>query len=83
MPFQDLLKEINIDSAISDALIDHKGKLGELIEFVDAFYNGYYILANAILKKINPLATIDDILKIDSEALMYLEAVKKSAYGVI
>ncbi|MDA8052522.1 MAG: HDOD domain-containing protein [Deltaproteobacteria bacterium] len=83
MPFQDLLKEINIDSAISDALIDHKGKLGELIEFADAFYNGYYILANAILKKINPLATIDDILKIDSEALMYLEAIKKSTYGVV
>ena len=83
MPFKELLKKINVDSVIKDALVEHKGKLGELVEFMDAFYSGYYFLANTILKQINPLARVEDVLGMDNEALMYLEAVKKSVYGAI
>jgi EAL and modified HD-GYP domain-containing signal transduction protein len=75
---KDLFNRITIDTLIHNALIDHKGKLGELVELMDAFNNDDYVLAAAILKKINPAASISDIFEINTDALMYLEKVKKT-----
>ena len=59
-------------------MVEHKGKLGELAEFMDIYSAGNYISADTVLKKINPSASISDILSINTDALMYLEEVKKS-----
>ncbi len=75
---EDLLNRINIDRTIHDALIEHKGKLGDLVEFMEKYCKNDYVSANIILKKINPSALISDIFEIDTGALMYLENVKKT-----
>ncbi|MFW0884793.1 EAL and HDOD domain-containing protein [Candidatus Acidulodesulfobacterium sp. H_13] len=75
---EDLLDKINIDTIIYEALIEHKGKLGDLVEFMEKYGENDYVSANVILKKINPSALISDIFEIDTVALMYLENVKKT-----
>ncbi len=75
---KELFNRITIDSVINEALLEHKGKLGELAEFMDAYNTGDYASADTVLKKINPSAMISDILEINTAALMYLEEVKKS-----
>jgi EAL and modified HD-GYP domain-containing signal transduction protein len=78
LSLKELLNKITIAPVIHEALVDHKGKLGELAEFMDEYNSGNYILAGAVLKRINPNASISDILEINTNALMYLEEVKKS-----
>ena len=73
-----LFDKITIDPVIYEALVEHKGKLGELAGFMDAYNAADYNSADAFLKKINPSATLSDILEMNTDALMYLEEVKKS-----
>ncbi len=78
MPLKDLLDKITVDKIIYEALIERKGKLGELYEFMDDFLKEDYGSAHASLKKINPSAALADILEINTNALAYLEKVKKT-----
>lgn len=75
---KELFNKINIDVVIFEALIERKGKLGELVKFMDAYNSNDYVSANTILKRINPSAAITDIFEINTNALIYLEEVKKS-----
>ena len=75
---KELFDKITIDPVIYEALVEHKGKLGELAGFMDAYNAADYNSADAFLKKINPSATLSDILEMNTGALMYLEEVKKS-----
>ena len=75
---KELFNKITIDHVIYEALVEHKGKLGELAEFMDAYNIADYTLADAVLKKINPSASMSDVLEMNTNALMYLEEVKKS-----
>jgi EAL and modified HD-GYP domain-containing signal transduction protein len=75
---KELFNKINIDVVIFEALIERKGKLGELMKFMDAYNSNDYVSANTILKRINPSAAITDIFEINTNALIYLEEVKKS-----
>ena len=75
---KELFDKITIDPVIYEALVEHKGKLGELAGFMDAYNAADYNSADAFLKKINPSATLSDILEMNTGALMYLEKVKKS-----
>lgn len=59
-------------------VVYYKGQLGELAEFMDFYINGNYASAYDFLKKINPAASISDILEINTNALIYLEEIKKS-----
>ena len=81
MSIKELFNRIAIDHVIYEALVEHKGKLGELAEFMDAYTVADYNSAEALLKKINSSALFSDILEINTNALMYLEEVKKS--GII
>ncbi len=73
-----LFDKITIDPVIYEALVEHKGKLGELAGFMDVYNAADYNSADALLKKINPYASISDILEMNTGALMYLEKVKKT-----
>ena len=75
---KELFDKIAIDPVINEALVNHKGRLGELAEFMDAYSIADYTLADTILKKINPSASMPDVLEMNTNALMYLEEVKKS-----
>ncbi|MHB8232105.1 MAG: EAL and HDOD domain-containing protein [bacterium] len=75
---KDLFNKITVDALIHEALIGRKGRLGELVEFMEAYNNDDYASAGVILKRINPAASIPDIFEINTDALMYLEKVKKS-----
>ncbi len=75
---KELFDKITIDRIIQEALVEHKGKLGELAGFMDAYNSADYTSADALLKKINPSALISDVLEMNTNALMYLEKVKKS-----
>ena len=78
MSIKELFDKITIDHVIYEAIVEHKGKLGELAEFMDAYNSADYITADVLLKRINPSASISDILEMNTNALMYLEEVKKS-----
>ena len=78
MSLKELLDEIRVDSIIKEALVAKKGKLGELNAFIDEYDKRDYFLADSILKKINPSISFSDIIKINTDALMYLEEVKKT-----
>ena len=78
MSIKELFDKITIDHVIYEALVEHKGKLGELAEFMDAYNSADYITADALFKRINPSASISDVLEMNTNALMYLEEVKKS-----
>ncbi|MHB1661249.1 MAG: EAL and HDOD domain-containing protein [bacterium] len=75
---KDLFNKITVDAVIHEALINRKGRLGELVEFMEAYNNDNYASAAAVLKRINPAASISDVFEINTDALMYLEEVKKS-----
>ena len=78
MSIKELFDKITIDPVIYEALVEHKGKLGELAEFMDAYNAADYNSAEALLKKINLSAMFSDVLEMNTNALMYLEEVKKS-----
>ncbi len=75
---EELFDKITIDPIIYEALVEHKGKIGELAEFMEAYNTADYNSAEALLKKINPSALFSDILEMNTGALVYLEEVKKS-----
>lgn len=75
---KELFDKITIDPVIYEALVEHKGKVGELAEFMDAYNAADYNSAETLLKKINPSALFSDVLEMNTSALMYLEEVKRS-----
>lgn len=78
VPLEELFKQINVSKIIEEALLEHKGELGRLVSFVDAYNSKDYKSAEAILKDINNAANMEYALSIEKEAIIYLESVKKS-----
>jgi len=77
-PIDEILKNLSVDKVIYEALVDRTGDLGCALNLMDALFQSDYKRGNEILSKFGGRITIDEVLKINTDALIYWEDLKNN-----
>jgi EAL and modified HD-GYP domain-containing signal transduction protein len=78
-PIDEILKHLSVDRMIYEALVERAGELGYALNLMDAVFQSDYKRGNEILSKFSGRITIDEVLKMNTDALIYWEDLKNNA----
>jgi EAL and modified HD-GYP domain-containing signal transduction protein len=77
-PIDEILKHLSVDKMIYEALVTRTGELGYALNLMDAVFQSDYKRGNEILSNFKGRITIDELLKINTDALIYWEDLKNN-----
>ena len=77
-PIDEILKHLSVDRMIYEALMERAGELGCALNLMDAVFQSDYKRGNEILSNFRGHITIDEVLKINTDALIYWEDLKNN-----
>ncbi|MGC8555321.1 MAG: EAL and HDOD domain-containing protein [Candidatus Acidulodesulfobacterium sp.] len=78
-PIDEILKHLSVDKMIYEALVEHTGELGYALNLMDAVFQSDYKRGNQILSNFKRRITMDEVLRINTRALIYWEDLKNNA----
>ena len=78
-PINEILEYLSVDKVIYEALVERTGELGEALSLMDALIQSDYKSVNEILSYFKGRITIDELFKINTDALIYWEDLKNNA----
>lgn len=79
-PLESVLKLINIDENIYNALSGKTGVLRSMLDIMDAFFASDYLKIEYILSGLENKIDINDVLRINSESLLFWEELKNKGF---
>lgn len=77
-PIPEILDKLSVGQDIRDALMGGEGFLRNLLDIISALYASNYEKLNSILVGLEKPLDITDVLKINSEAILYYEELRQN-----